>query len=354
MRTILVTGGCGFVGSNLAAEALGRAMRVVVFDNLGRHGSTRNLQWLRSRGELEFFHGDTRHAEEVARAVELAQPDIVAHLAGQVAMTTSVGAPRLDFETNVIGTFNVLEALRRAGSRAALIYSSSNKVYGDLETIRLDERALRYEAIDFPSGIDERAPLDFRTPYGCSKGAADQYVLDYARSFGLRTAVFRHSTIYGGRQFATADQGWVGWFCRQALETVRDPGREPFTICGDGKQVRDLLHVSDAVNIYLTAAERIDEVAGEAFNIGGGPANSASLLELFAMLEERLRVSLRYRRLPWRANDQKYFVADIGKAERLLGWRPMVTRESGVDSTLRWERECASAAAAGPALTPER
>ena len=344
MNTILVTGGCGFVGSNLAAEALAREMRVTVFDNLRRNGSSQNLKWLRSLGNVNYVHGDTRDAEEVLRAVETAKPDIIAHLAGQVAMTTSVSAPRVDFETNVVGTFNVLEAIRRAAPECAMVYSSSNKVYGDLEDLVLEERQLRYDAVDFPHGIDESAVLDFRTPYGCSKGAADQYVLDYARIFGLRTVVFRHSTIYGGRQFATFDQGWVGWFCRQALETVRDPDREPFTISGDGKQVRDLLHVSDAVNVYLAAAEQIDTVAGQAFNIGGGAPNSCSLLELFGILGERLGITMHYRQLPWRANDQKYFVADIRKAQRMLNWRPLVSRAAGIDAALRWERESGSVA----------
>jgi CDP-paratose 2-epimerase len=342
MTNILITGGCGFVGSNLAAEALARGMTVTVFDNLRREGSSQNLAWLRTLGEVRYVHGDVRDPEEVVRVVSLVEPQIVAHLAGQVAMTTSVSAPRVDFETNVVGTFNVLEAIRRAAPAAAMVYSSSNKVYGDLENCRLEERKLRYEAVDLPNGVDESAGLDFRTPYGCSKGAADQYVLDYARIFGLRTAVFRHSTIYGGRQFATFDQGWVGWFCRQALETARDPAREPFTISGNGKQVRDLLHVSDAVRAYLAAAERMDAVAGQAFNIGGGVPNSTSILELFGMLRERVGIELHYRQLPWRANDQKYFVADIRKAERLLGWTPAVSRESGVDAAIDWERTSAS------------
>lgn len=338
MKRILITGGCGFVGSNLAAEALRRDMHVTLFDNMRRHGSQLNLTWLQSLGDVKFVYGDVRNAAEVERIMDAAAPDTVAHLAGQVAMTTSVAVPRLDFETNVVGTFNVLESLRKAGSRAALVYSSSNKVYGDLENLRLIEHPLRYDAIDFPDGIDERAGLDFRTPYGCSKGAADQYVLDYARIFDLRTAVFRHSTIYGGRQFATFDQGWVGWFCRQGLESARSLEREPFTISGNGKQVRDLLHVSDAVDAYLAAADRMDDVAGEVFNIGGGPKNSASLLEVFALLQDRLGCEMRYRRLPWRANDQRFFVADIRKATLLLGWLPKVTREAGIDDTLAWER----------------
>jgi CDP-paratose 2-epimerase len=187
--------------------------------------------------------------------------------------------------------------------------------------------------------VDESAPLEFHTPYGCSKGAADQYMLDYSRAFGLRTVVFRHSTIYGGRQFATFDQGWVGWFCRQAIEIKRDTSRKPFTIAGDGKQVRDLLHVSDAVSCYLAAIEHIDQASGVPFNIGGGVENSMSLLELFAFLEERLGIRMQYERLPWRQSDQKYFVADHSSATSLLRWQPKMGNAAGIDSVLAWERE---------------
>jgi CDP-paratose 2-epimerase len=208
-----------------------------------------------------------------------------------------------------------------------------------LAEVKLKAEATRYVAPDFPEGVAETAGLDFQTPYGCSKGAADQYMLDYARVFGLNTVVFRHSTIFGGRQHATFDQGWVGWFCGQALEIKKNPDRPPFTIAGDGKQVRDLLFVDDAVDCYLAAARRIKEVRGEAFNIGGGMRNSCSLLELFDILEKTLGVRLKYERLPWRHSDQKFFVADISKARRLLGWDPRISREEGVKRTLAWTQE---------------
>jgi CDP-paratose 2-epimerase len=187
--------------------------------------------------------------------------------------------------------------------------------------------------------VDESVAIEFHTPYGCSKGAADQYMLDYSRNFGLKTVVFRHSTIYGGRQFATYDQGWVGWFCRQALEAKKNPERAPFTVSGDGKQVRDLLHVSDAVRCYVAAYEQIDAARGEAFNIGGGMENSMSLLELLRYLEARLEITLNYTHLPWRQSDQKFFVADHTKAKRLLRWAPQVTREQGIGTVIEWERE---------------
>src|SRR5436190_5610555 len=239
----LVTGGCGFVGSNVATRLREDGWRVVLFDNLSRHGAADNLQWLLGAGHVEFVHGDTRNAAEVDRVIERIQPAAIFHLAGQVAMTTSINDPRGDFETNVLGSINVLESVRLRKLKSTVLYASSNKVYGELQGVSLKEDALRYTAPDRPKGIEETAALDFQTPYGCSKGAADQYMLDYARVYGVNTVVFRHSTIFGGRQFATFDQGWVGWFCQQALEAKQNPQREPFTISGDGKQVRDLLFV---------------------------------------------------------------------------------------------------------------
>jgi CDP-paratose 2-epimerase len=337
--TALVTGGCGFVGSNVAARLRQDGWRVVLLDNLGRHGAADNLKWLLGSGGVEFVHGDTRNASDVDRTIERFQPAAIFHLAGQVAMTTSINDPRRDFETNVLGSINVLESVRQRNLKTAILYASSNKVYGNLEGVALKEAALRYTAPDRPNGIEEAAPLDFQTPYGCSKGAADQYMLDYARVYGLNTVVFRHSTIFGGRQFATFDQGWVGWFCQQALEVKKNPAREPFTISGDGKQVRDLLFVDDAVDCYLAGVRNVESVRGQAFNIGGGMANSSSLLELFEMLERLLDLRLQYRVLPWRHSDQKFFVADISKARRLLDWAPKLTKEEGVKRTLEWVKQ---------------
>lgn len=332
----LITGGCGFVGSNVTAAALRRGDEVTVFDDLSKAGSAENLKWLREQGALTFIQGDSGNAADMGRAVAGAKPEAVLHLAGQVAMTTSMKNPRRDFETNVVGSFNLLEAVREHAPDAAVVYSSSNKVYGDLAAVKLVEERLRYSSPTHPRGVDESAPIDCQTPYGCSKGAADSYMLDYARMFGLRTVVFRHSTIFGGRQFATFDQGWVGWFCRQAIETKKEPGREAFTISGDGKQVRDLLFVEDCVACYLAAVERMEQVRGQAFNIGGGIENSSSLLELFEFLNAELGIELKYTRLPWRHSDQKFFVADKSKAERLLGWKPRIGREEGLRRMLKW------------------
>jgi len=335
-KSALVTGGCGFVGSNVAARLLRDGWRVTVFDSLGRHGAAENLKWLMSQGAAQFVHGDVRNTHDVARVIAGAKPSAIFHLAGQVAMTTSMENPRRDFETNVVGSINVLENVRQLEINPVIVYSSSNKVYGDLPGLRLKEEKLRYSATSHPRGVDESAPLDFQTPYGCSKGAADQYMLDYARCYGLNTVVFRHSTIFGGRQFATFDQGWVGWFCQQALEVKQNPKREPFTISGDGKQVRDLLFVDDAVECYLAAVKNVSAARGQVFNIGGGMANSCSLLELFKLLEEFVGVKLHYRRMPWRHSDQKFFVADISKAKRLLKWFPKLNKRRGVKLMLEW------------------
>lgn len=338
---LLITGGCGFLGSNLAASALGKGIRVTVLDNLSRLGATDNLDWLRQKGPVIFAHGDVRNAHEVDRIVAQAGPDVIFHVAGQVAMTTSLADPRYDFETNAFGTFNVLDAVRRYAPQCAVIYSSTNKVYGGLTQYRYQEDRTRWRCIDRPNGFSEDTPLEFHSPYGCSKGAADQYMLDAHRMWGLKTIVFRHSSMYGGRQFATYDQGWIGWFCRQAVEQsrVNNPDRAvPFTISGDGKQVRDVLHADDMVSLYFAGVAGMNNAAGQVFNIGGGMANSLSLLELFRKLQALVGTPLRYTHLPPRASDQVVFVADIAKAERLLGWKPVVGVDDGLARMVEWTR----------------
>jgi CDP-paratose 2-epimerase len=333
---LLITGGCGFLGSNLAAHAVSQGLKLCVFDNLSRHGSQLNLTWLRESGRFEFVHGDTRNANDVSRVVQAFGPDMVFHLAGQVAMTTSIANPRLDFETNALGTLNVLEAVRLHAPAAGIIYSSTNKVYGDLEQYRYEEGPRRYVCVDHPRGFSETVPLDFHSPYGCSKGAADQYLLDYHRIFGMKTAVFRHSSMYGGRQFATADQGWIGWFCQMAAETRHEMRRAPFGISGNGKQVRDVLHAEDMVRLYFGAAAHIEALAGSAYNVGGGIENSLSLLELFDLLEGLIGRPLQFTHGPARESDQRIFVADTRKIGEKLGWRPQVTAQQGIASMLAW------------------
>lgn len=333
---LLITGGCGFLGSNLAAHAISQGMDLCVLDNLYRHGASSNLDWLREQGRFEFAHGDVRNPNDVARIVARIKPDLVFHLAGQVAMTTSIANPRMDFETNALGTLNVLEAVRAHVPEAGVFYSSTNKVYGDLEQYRYEELPTRYVCVDRPRGFDEGTLLDFHSPYGCSKGSADQYLRDYNRIYGLKTVVFRHSSMYGGRQFATADQGWIGWFCQMAAETKHGLRREPFGISGNGKQVRDVLHAEDMIRLYFSTAEHLDKAAGQAFNIGGGIDNSLSLLELFALLEKRIGQPLQFTKGPPRESDQRVFVADIAKIGKLSGWKPKVSASEGVGRMLEW------------------
>ncbi|MDC8784101.1 GDP-mannose 4,6-dehydratase [Roseateles koreensis] len=343
---LLITGGCGFLGSNLAAHAIEQGIDLCVFDNLYRQGSQSNLEWLRKQGRFEFVHGDIRNANDVQRLIQRIKPDAIFHLAGQVAMTTSIADPRMDFEVNALGTLNVLEAVRQHVPKAAVVYSSTNKVYGDLEQYAFEETATRYICTDHPRGFDESTPLDFHSPYGCSKGSADQYLRDYHRIFGLNTVVFRHSSMYGGRQFATADQGWIGWFCQMAAETRAGKRTEPFTISGNGKQVRDVLHAEDMVSLYYAALKHIDAAAGQAFNIGGGIDNSLSLLELFKLLEDEIGQPLQYRHLPPRESDQRVFVADISKATTHLGgWTPEVSATTGVAKMLAWVEDMISRSA---------
>ncbi len=335
---LLITGGYGFLGSNLADEALRRGLDVTVLDDLSRTGSALNRDWLSARGTHEFVRADVRDTGAVDALVRRLRPDAILHLAGQVAMTTSLADPRADFEINALGTINVLEAVRAHVPTCAVLYSSTNKVYGDLEEFRYEERATRWHCVDRPEGFDEHTALSFHSPYGCSKGAADQYALDYHRMFGLRTVVFRHSSMYGGRQFATFDQGWIGWFCAEALRIAAGDAA-PITIAGDGKQVRDVLHADDMITLYFRALERIDAAAGEAFNVGGGMANSLSLRELFALLEECVGVPLPVEAGPPRSSDQRVFVADLAKARRLLDWSPRVSAREGIARMVAWTRE---------------
>jgi len=332
----LITGGAGFVGSNLAAEVLKQGEELFVFDNLFRHGSSENLEWLKKKGEFKYYPFDIRNNNDVETVIKDIKPDVVFHLAGQVAMTTSISNPRLDFEVNTMGTFNLLDAIRKYSPESIVLYSSTNKVYGDLEQFTYEEAPTRYLCKEYPKGFDESLSLDFHSPYGNSKGAADQYLLDYYRMFGIRTVVFRHSSMYGGNQHATFDQGWIGWFIQQALEVKNGTAKEPFSISGNGKQVRDVLHVADVVSLYFMAAEKINQSKGQAFIIGGGEKNSSSLLELFAFLESRLSIKMDFKMNPWRESDQKVFVADTNKAKRLIGWKTMIKKEKGIVKMIDW------------------
>jgi len=335
-RPVLVTGGAGFIGCNIANALAERGHEVLIYDALSRPGVERNLAWLKERhgDQIEAVTADIRDEDALARAAREAKA--VFHMAAQVAVTTSMVDPREDFEINVRGTLNLLDAVRLKGDGTPVIFASTNKVYGDLADIDFRLEGERYVAADpavARSGISEARPLDFHTPYGCSKGAADQYVLDYARSFDMRTAVIRMSCIYGLRQMGTEDQGWVAHFLIQALEG------KPITLYGDGYQVRDILDVSNAVEAYLKAWERIDRVKGRAFNLGGGPQNAVSLRELLAHISALLGRELDIGFSDWRAGDQRYFVADTGLIREELGLSPAVPWKQGVALLAEWLRE---------------
>lgn len=331
----LITGGCGFIGSNLAAEVLKRGEELFVFDNLFRFGSSQNLEWLKTQGKFTYFPGDIRNNNDIETVIKNVKPDYVFHLAGQVAMTTSISNPRLDFEINALGTFNLLDAIRKYSPNSVVLYSSSNKVYGDFESLTFIEEETRFTCKEYPNGFDESLPLNFHSPYGCSKGAADQYLLDFYRIFGIKTVVFRHSSMYGGNQHSTIDQGWVGWFCQQALNIKNNIAKEKFTISGTGKQVRDVLHSEDVVSLYFTAKDALGAY-GKAFNIGGGIENSLSLLELFGILEAELNIKMEFDRLPERESDQLVFVANNESIRELTGWKPIVDSLTGLRKMLNW------------------
>jgi CDP-paratose 2-epimerase len=332
----LITGGCGFVGSNLAQEVLKRGDELVIFDNLFRHGSSSNLESLKKMGTFKYYPFDIRNVNDVETVIKLEKPDVIFHLAGQVAMTTSIDNPRLDFEINAMGTFNLLDAVRKYTPSSAILYSSSNKVYGDFDYLTFEEEDTRYSCKEYPKGFDENITLDFHSPYGCSKGAADQYLLDFARIYKIKTVVFRHSSMYGGNQHSTIDQGWIGWFCQQALDIKNKVSKEKFTISGSGKQVRDVLHADDVVSLYFKSVKNIDKVKGQAFNIGGGIENSLSLLELFAHLQNMLSIEMDFNRLPARESDQLFFVADNESISKLTGWSPKVSVNDGLGKMLEW------------------
>jgi CDP-paratose 2-epimerase len=327
----LITGGAGFIGSNLAHRLVGQGHRVAVFDNLSRLGAEKNVDWLRAERDRGWtlLQADIRDAEALRKAT--ADADVIYHLASQTAVTASVQDPRLDFEVNALGTFNVLEAARLSGRRPIVLYASTNKVYGGMEDIDVVEGRTGYAYRDYPDGIPESYPLDFHSPYGCSKGAGDQYVRDYARIYGLPTVVLRQSCIYGPRQFGIEDQGWVAWFLIAAVT-----GR-PITIYGDGKQVRDVLWVDDLLDLYDLAVRRIDVAAGKVYNVGGGPANTLAVWsELGPILKRLMGREIPVTYDDWRPGDQQIFVADIRKAERELGWSPHTGREEGVRRLYEW------------------
>lgn len=334
-KNYLITGGAGFIGSNYARRLIQRHEHVTIFDNLSRAGAQRNVDWLKSQFGEDAFRlivGDVRSASQIAEAAR--EADVIVHLAGQVAVTTSVTNPREDFEANALGTFNALEAARLSGRDPVFIYASTNKVYGGMEDVKVTEEATRWRYAELEHGCPETQPIDFHSPYGCSKGAGDQYVRDYARIYGLRSVVFRQSCIYGPRQFGIEDQGWLAWMIIAAVT-----GRQ-ITIYGDGKQVRDVLHVDDLLNAYDAAIEKIGTAKGQIYNMGGGARNVMAVWAEFGPLLERLlgrKIEVAY--ADWRPGDQRVFYADTRKAKRELGWEPRISLEEGIAMLVQWVKE---------------
>lgn len=326
----LVIGGAGFIGVNLAERLARDGESVVVVDNFSRVGALDNAAWLRENyPDIPLVSADVRTDTGLLERLA-GEAEAVYHLAAQVAVTTSVADPRLDFEVNALGTLNVLEAIRRSGGDPVLVYASTNKVYGALEHVAIVEEERRCGYADSRPGISETEPLDLHSPYGCSKGAGDQYVRDYARIYGLRTAVLRQSCIYGPRQFSIEDQGWLAWFCIAAALG------KPITIYGDGRQVRDLLHVADLIELMRTLAHAGPPAVGSIYNVGGGPEHTLSLLEALESIERELGTSVEYMHASPRPGDQRVYISDISKVREETGWRPQILIEDGLAELVEW------------------
>ena len=327
---ILVIGGAGFIGSNAVNYFAKRGYKITIFDNFSRFGTEENLSWIKSNHPyVNVIRGDIRNFDEIKIATK--NQDIIFHFAAQVAVTTSVTDPRTDFEINALGTFNVLEAARLQKKKPIVIFSSTNKVYGGMDDIKIAEKKGQYVYESLATGISEITNLDFHSPYGCSKGAADQYVRDYFRIYGIPTVVFRQSCIYGPRQFGIEDQGWVAWFI---IATVMG---KPITVYGDGKQVRDVLYIDDLIKLFEIAVEKIEVAKGKVFNVGGGPKNTLAVWSSFGPILEKLfgkKIPVSFS--DWRPGDQKVYISDIRLVEKVLGWKPAVEVEVGIAKLFKW------------------
>lgn len=330
MKSILITGGAGFIGTNSAYYFNKSGWQVDILDNLSRKDTEKNLLWLQKNCEIDFFKIDIRNNASIEKHFRERKYDVILHLAAQVAVTTSVINPREDFEINAMGTFNILEAMRKYQKDAFLLYASTNKVYGKMSDVEVELINNRYEYKSHKTGVSEEANLDFHSPYGCSKGCADQYVIDYSRIYGLKTTSFRQSCIYGNRQFGVEDQGWVAWF------TIASILGKQITVYGDGRQIRDILHVEDLIAAYQSAIYNQERLAGEAYNIGGGPQNTLSLLELIHFLEKELKIHISIKYDHWRPGDQKTFVCNLDKIKKATGWYPRKNVEVGIRELIAW------------------
>lgn len=330
MTTILITGGCGFIGSNATEYYLNKHYQVLALDNLSRVGSDQNLKWLKTlKGKFLFKKIDIRNYVSLTKVFKEFKPDLILHLAGQTTVTGSILNPREDFEINALGTFNVLEVMRNVATKASLIYSSTNKVMGELAGIPIREEKKKYIFKNL-KGVSEKQPLDFCSPYGCSKGCGDQYVLDYARIYKLNTVVFRQSCIYGSRQFGIEGQGWVAWFISSLVFN------HPITLYGNGKQVRDVLYIDDLIKAFDLAFKNIKKTKGKAYTIGGGLKSAVSILEFFEILKSISGKKFGYKLKPWRLADQKVYISDISSAKKDFNWVPYITPKQGVKTMYEW------------------
>jgi CDP-paratose 2-epimerase len=329
-KNILITGGAGFIGSNLALHFYKTGHNISVFDNFKRYGTKENARWLMKEcPEMKIITGDIRNYAEVKNSVK--GKEVIFHLAAQVAVTTSVTDPVSDFQINALGTVNLLEAIRNYGSKPITIFTSTNKVYGGMEDIRITHKSSRYLYRDFPLGISEERNLDFHSPYGCSKGAADQYIRDYYRIYGIPTVVFRQSCIYGPRQFGIEDQGWIAWFI------IAETFGKRITVYGDGKQIRDVLYIDDLVRLFEKAVKNIDKAVGKVYNVGGGIKNTLSVWEEFGpILEKLFQQKIKVKYSDWRPGDQKVYVSDIRKVKHDLKWSPEISVEEGISRLYNW------------------
>lgn len=328
---IFLTGGAGFIGIHTAEHFLSLGNKITIFDNFSRKGTWENVKWLKNTyggQNIKIVEGDIRNFDLLRKTIS--GQDIVIHLAGQVAVTTSVVNPREDFEINALGSFNLLEAVRLSSPKAIVLYSSTNKVYGGMEEIKIIQKGDKYIYRDLPGGISESQNLDFHSPYGCSKGTADQYMRDYYRIYGIKTVVFRQSCIYGTHQFGIEDQGWVSWF------TIASVLNKPITVYGNGMQVRDVLFVKDLIKAYQVAIDKIDKAAGKIYNVGGGPKFTLSLLELIDLLEKKLKKKIHYTKADWRPGDQPVYISNIAKIKKELKWEPKTSVSKGTSLMIDW------------------
>lgn len=335
MPSILITGGAGFIGVNTAKMFYEQGWDVSLLDNLSRRGTDKNVRWIQEESDsnIAFYQVDIRDYDKLSDVIKVVKPDMVLHLAAQVAVTTSYLNPREDFEINALGSLNVMEAIRLFSPQTFVLYSSTNKVYGGMEDIPVTLTKSGYKFRDLILGVSEMQPLDFHSPYGCSKGVADQYTIDYARIYDLNTCSFRQSCIYGPRQFGIEDQGWVAWF------TIAAKLKKSITLYGDGWQTRDVLNVKDLSSAYLAAWSHRHEISGQAFNIGGGPDNTLCLRDLLNFLESELNLEISPSYAASRPGDQPVFICDISKAVSLLKWSPTINVYDGVKELIDWVQE---------------